>query len=239
MDVFFEVYVQPIELPHRPPKGSVYYANLPIDPDSIDRSDINHIYTLFQRTYTKPSFIRRRGSGGVKDKPAPFERAITQQDLNELVVALAYQETIPVRYIDSIMSSKIAFSEEISRKDFSKAFIDGIQQVECAGFYGMMAMAVATQRAFSRSPVVIDRYLGILNSMKSGSYCFSGAYFKCGHFEKNPLTPDEILALPYLFDYAKDLYNLLGISFESHRESVVNKLLDAGFEEEASILKVA
>lgn len=154
----------------------------------------------------------------------------------------ARQEITLLGAVRAILKSETAF-EHVSKQDFSRAMIAAIQQPECAGYYAFNAIgrkyADIQKNApltFIETDVTGARLSDILIITGRSGFMLSGEEFRTGVFEAEPLTADEIKAVPYLMGVVQDLYATAGVDYSAQLKSTARKLASAGFETEANLM---
>ena len=238
--VFIGDYASLTEMPELPPHDSIYYGREVIDPDGIDNTNETLAYAFFRKKSGPTPFWERYASNIYsKARLDPYPEAISQADLDELVIATLYQhKPITDNAYQAIMSSKVAFSGEVSKKTFAEALIKATQDVRCVGFYAIALITRCTIPATENDDSAMDRiYKLFYGAGNSPIYARSGFALKSGPFADDPLSIEDMKAVPYLLGYLPDLYVTVGLNYDHMAKVVAKKLLNAGFVEAARLIK--
>jgi hypothetical protein len=136
----------------------------------------------------------------------------------------------------------------VTRKEFVDAFVDAIQTPQAATFMAASALSLTAPESESTGLSFMDPVRSIyterewLSQMATGStfgnyaieFSPSAQIFRVDEFAKNPLTADEIKAIPALTGFYSQAYEEAGQDHSAHALSVTNKLRDAGFPQVAA-----
>jgi hypothetical protein len=136
----------------------------------------------------------------------------------------------------------------ITRKEFVSAFVDAIQTPQAATFMAAAALSLTAPKSEYNGLSFYEPVRSIyterdwLSQMATGStfgnyameFVPSAQIFRVDEFAKNPLTEDEIKAIPALTGFYAEAYEEAGQDHSAHALSVTNKLREAGFPEVAA-----
>ncbi|MBI6883204.1 hypothetical protein [Pseudomonas putida] len=197
-------------------------------------------------------FEYQRSAESLKGKtPVSYKGTVTQEGVETFRSAILNQDVKAFRgrYVQAIFNTPDAF-DGVSKEGFAKVFIEAIQSPQAAAFavVGSM-MAVAHSIRLNNllpgiGPLSEGGRLATIaygfgsNSFDDASvapskprvgFLASTQELRLGGFEKNPLTADEIKAIPYLTGFYADLYEAAGVDLSAHAASVTKKLNDAGY----------
>jgi hypothetical protein len=180
-----------------------------------------------------------------------FDRAITIDDLENLKAAAAGQEIFvsSSRLALSVMNSSKAFSD-VTKSEFAKAYVEAIQQPQCAGFYALVAISRRLSdvrgelglpgvsvlgnnpdNQFTARMVELASVAYNLKDSNPSDFVMSGQYFRAAAWEAAPLTADEVLAMPFILGEIPEVYAEVEHDLGRHAESCAKKLESAGYPE--------
>ena len=184
-----------------------------------------------------------------------FDRAITFDDIENLKKATASQEIFASspRLSVAVMTSTMAFAD-VTKQEFAKAYVEAIQQPQCAGFYAIIAMSrkvmdvkdslgigyVGLERTeypdLSRQIQELSSVAYSLKNANPSDFLTSGQYFRAGAWESAPLTAEELLAMPFVLGEMQDVYAEIEHDLGRHAESCAKKLESAGYPDVAAYI---
>lgn len=182
------------------------------------------------------------GDVALGKSPKQFLVSIYPDHLDTLDRALSNQflHSLNGKKIEAIFNSPEAF-DRVSREDLANAYIRAIQTPQAAGYAAAVSLAVLAHKQWKKSGSNAERDASEMPQFVSISYGgFRSGFgmpsqeFRTGRFEKNPLTEDEIKAIPYLAGAMKQVFDLARQDHSKHAGSVIKKLQDAGFEATAT-----
>jgi hypothetical protein len=107
-----------------------------------------------------------------------------------------------------------------------------MQQVECLAHVAMESMAKVMSSPFATVDVGAQ-FVQLLRDKQRDGHLISADEFRSGIFADNPLSNDELKALPYLFNQYKEVYSRVNHDLECHANSCIKKLTFAGCEASA------
>lgn len=177
-----------------------------------------------------------------KKSPVKFNASIDQGDLKSLTESMSRQDILLFngRMIGAALKSEHSFVD-VSKEDLAKAIYEGFQTPQGAVYAALSAMASVTFPA-SKGALITEvtetsRIAGVAYGLSKNDFegvtgfCISAQEFRSGDFSANPLTADEIRAIPALIGFYKEVYDIAGLDhdYASHAVSVTKKLQDAGF----------
>lgn len=179
--------------------------------------------------------------------PVSYKGVVNEKGVEEFTSAILNQDVKAYRgkYIQAILNTPDAF-DGVSKDDFARAFIKAIQSPKAAAFAAVGSM-MAIHHSLKLAPLPGVSESGRLATIAYGfgsnsfddasvtpskprvGFLASTQELRLGGFEKNPLTADEIKAIPYLSGFYADLYEAAGVDLSAHAASVTQKLNDAGY----------
>lgn len=235
-----------------PKPGSIYYGlDNSIDHPSVNGDPFFGVYTKRSdgsgKFVTADDFSWKADSnftgGRVAEK---YLKVLEPQDLSAIRDSLVSHSvlTMNASFVRAILNTPEAFSK-VSKAEFAKAYLDGIQAPQAAPMAALSGMAhLASVKHKQLHPEEQTRatemiriaaiYYGVDDHTRPKKLCISSQEFRIGAFEANPLTADEIKAIPYLGGALREVYELSGQDHSIHASSVVKKMQDAGFNDVAS-----
>lgn len=104
-----------------------------------------------------------------------------------------------------------------------------MQQQECLGNVAMEAISKAISKPWGEESVE-SRLITSLRDKQRKGYLIPADEFRSGIFSDNPLTNDELKALPYLLSQYKEVYGRVAHDLEQHADNCIKKLTFAGCE---------
>jgi hypothetical protein len=132
--------------------------------------------------------------------------------------------------VKAIMSLRNAFSE-VSKKDFALAYLKASEQPRALATFAFVALgAVSLSTANDHEKT---RLTGLLMGRlwsKKGQFLVSAKEFTVNEFASNPLTVDEIKAIPFLLGLHQEVYAEVEHNHAVHAEACATKLRTAGYE---------
>lgn len=164
--------------------------------------------------------------------------------VSEIIDDLAKRQTIKLfAMADAILNSKTAFDEGYSKQQFAKAFVASVEQPGAAGGFALFEIArggIKTHKMRISAGEVTDegighKYADSIYADRKG-YLVSAAEFRVGIFKENPLTADEVKAIPFLIGLSSKIYELAGVDHSKHAKSVAKKFADAGLNYESNLI---
>lgn len=183
-----------------------------------------------------------------------FDRAITIDDLENLKAAAAGQEIFvsSPRLSAAVINSSQAFSD-VTKSEFSKAYVEAIQQPQCAGFYALVAISrrlndvrvelgidgvipSKPDHPLTAQMVSLASVAYNLKDSNPSDFLMSGQYFRAAAWEAAPLTADEVLAMPFVLGEMPEVYAEIEHDLGRHAESCAKKLESAGYPEIAAYI---
>lgn len=210
----------------------------------------------FFGVYTKPvieqyKFVESKNYEWKKDpnvkrglSPVKFNLPIGQDDLKLLKDSLSMQNTLLFNpgVIRAVSNSLEAFVG-VSKKEISQAFFEGFQTPQGTVYSALCAMTALSMPSVKDASLAeateVSRLAtiayGLVTAEREGArgFCISAQEFRSGDFESNPLTADEIKAIPYLSGFYDEVYANAGVDLADvhapHAASIAKKFQDAGF----------
>jgi hypothetical protein len=146
------------------------------------------------------------------------------------------------KHLKAILNS-LSDTTPITRKEFANEFVAAIQTPQAATFMAAAALSVTAPKSAynglrsaepTRSIFTEAEWLSqIATGSTHGNYAIEfsvcAQIFRVDDFAKNPLTEDEIKAIPALAGFYAEAYEEAGQDHSAHALSVTNKLREAGF----------
>jgi len=164
--------------------------------------------------------------------------------VSEIIDDLAKRQTMKLfAMVDVILDTEAAFDEGYSKKQLAKAFVASVEQPGAAGGFalyeiargGIHAHKIKTNAGEVPDDGIGHKYADSIYADRKG-YLVSAAEFRSGIFKENPLTADEIKAIPFLIGLSSKVYELAGVDHSKHAKSVAKKFADAGLNYESNLV---
>jgi hypothetical protein len=131
----------------------------------------------------------------------------------------------------AIMFHQQTVSEQLKQR-LARGHFSAMQQVECLAHVAMESMAKVMSSPFATVDVGAQ-FVQLLRDKQRDGHLISADEFRSGIFADNPLSNDELKALPYLFNQYKEVYSRVNHDLECHANSCIKKLTFAGCEASA------
>jgi hypothetical protein len=132
--------------------------------------------------------------------------------------------------LKAIMSLSKAFSE-VSRKDFSIAYLKAAEQPGALATFALVALGAVSLS--TGDELDKTKYTNLLMEKlwgEKGEFLISAKEFTVNEFASNPLTVDEIKALPFLLGHHQEVYAEVEHNHGAHAEACATKLRAAGYD---------
>lgn len=165
-------------------------------------------------------------------------------EVSEIINDLAKRQHIKLfAMVDTILNTEEAFNEGYSKQQLAKAFVASVEQPGAAGGYALFEIARGgihnheTKRNAGKVPdeSISHKYADSIYADRKG-HLVSAAEFRNGIFKENPLTADEVKAIPFLIGLSQKTYELAGVDHSKHAKSVAKKFADAGLNYESNLI---
>ena len=177
-----------------------------------------------------PALRARKGSRQAEDAMAKaFASAMRRNEFTFVRALFASQKTTGMT--DGRLA--VMFHQQNAGEQLKQRLADGhfsaMQQVECLGYVAMEAMA----KAISSPGAAVDmsaQFVQSLRDQNRDGQIISADEFRSGIFADNPLSNDELKALPYLLNQYQEVYRRVTHDLERHAENCIKKLIFAGCE---------
>jgi hypothetical protein len=183
--------------------------------------------------------------------PLPlFEKALIGNDVLalDLDAISGNYEMFTVRPLKALMDSPKAFSI-ISKQAFAQRYIDAVEQPKALGMFVLMAITTAysirtksteypeNKEVYDQQSPLIDRLCGMGSSFR-GNFLLSAKEFTINEFASNPLTVDELKAIPYLLGFHKEVYAEVKHNHGVHAQACAAKMRAAGHDVVADAIEL-
>ena len=170
--------------------------------------------------------------GGYVRKFPDLKRPINSYDMQGLSLdAVSGDYTMfKDKALKTVMSLPNTFSE-VSRKDFSISYLKAAEQPRALAAFALVALgsvSMSTPDEYEK-----QRFMALLKGKiwgHKGEFLISAKEFTVNEFASNPLTVDEIKALPFLLGQHQAVYAEVEHNHAVHAEACVTKLRTAGYD---------
>lgn len=210
-------------------------------PENFDVPADNEFFAL----YRKPVGLPPRDLQFDPTTP-PNSLVFTEKatpEVSDLIDDLAKRQFIKLFAVaDAILSADKAFDRGYSKAQFAKEFVSSVEQAGAAGGYALYELGKRAAYAYKINTGADESYLNFVQKYASIFYAqrydhlISAAEFRHGIFKENPLTADEVIAIPFLVGSSPKIYELAGVDHSKHAKSVAKKFADAGLDFESNLI---
>lgn len=223
-DHFFGVYLKnKLDMPFKLSDLEGFFDRFPVVPEAFNAEGKKRYYDM--------PYNSARGD----EQNVVFKGEFHRPQLEQLSESILNQTggSIATRAVKAFMNSETAFSE-VSKKEFAECFIGAIQSPQAAPFVAIMALANCVRgRLDDEASLELAQLSNMIwalgNHARPSQFLFSGKEFTAGAWAANPLTADELKALPYVSGMFSEVYEEVGQNHAAHAKSLVEKVATAGF----------
>lgn len=182
--------------------------------------------------------FNRVGYGEYTRKAPDLKRPINSYDIQGLSLdAVSGDNTMfKDKGLKTIMSLPSSFLE-ISKKDFAAAYLKAAEQPGALATFALTALGAVSMsdpddtKRLKYMELMVGKLWG-----NKGEFLTSAKEFTVNEFASNPLTVDEIKALPFLLGHHQEVYAEVEHNHGVHAESCVTKLRTAGYDFAANLI---
>lgn len=209
----------------------------------------NSVVTSFFKKHK--SFINERFASS-KASPV-LDTPITKMDLSGLAIdaVSGNYQMFTVKSVRYILNSPNAFTE-VSKKEFANAYLNAVEQPQVIGVFALTALSSAyslkhkenkqvnslSEEMVAKFNLLISRAYNFAGDFHRGNFMFSSKEFTVSEFAQNPLTVEEIKALPFLTGLYNELYAEVEHNHGVHAEACAAKMRSAGHDTLADTIEL-
>lgn len=177
-----------------------------------------------------PVLRAHKGSRQEEDAMAKaFASAMRRNEFTMVRALFATQKTLGMTDGHlAVMFHQHTVSEKLKQR-LAQGHFSAMQQVECLAHVAMESMAKVMSSPFATVDVGAQ-FVQLLRDKRRDGHLISTGEFRSGIFADNPLSNDELKALPYLLNQYQEVYSRVHHDLERHANSCIKKLTFAGCE---------
>lgn len=224
-----------------PKEGSIYSKALVSESDDGNKSYEEIASSFWSKPSSVPSIIFEFNQKIKRLEIDDFNVVLTDKDISAMRHNfLAQEKPLSNKFINTVLKSKYAFIGDVTKEQFCQALVEAVENPKTVAYSAYYCLGNAALKSSNADSIIDSPDIEFFKTSIDENGSLIGVnpqIFQTGVFEKNPLTIDEIRAIPRITGYAKKAFEIAGVNDCSLSKSVIEKLKKAGFAETADYIE--